>query len=287
MSMYEYKIKLLSPTLCHGAAPRESAELRVPSIRGHLRKWHTILWGKADTHSCWGCVSENEENQSNKKAIASKEEAIASKVVLRITDAEEIKSGSFCMLPHKKGCKNGQTKGLSANQKFTLCVSFRHLPENPAEAEKLKEQVNKTIQIWLLLGTLGQRSTRAFGSVWNNEKKYNSVEEFAAETNLLIQGKYAVQILKPRKSTSPQDMLKYCTDTLNGYPHIFGAIGPRQVSPLKMKFIEVGNQTLLVLHALKHNTIDEALRVLKNHVKDEKPDPKPLATEFDVIKKIG
>ncbi len=272
MSMYEYKIKLLSPTLCHGAAPRESAELRVPSIRGHLRKWHTILWEANDTNLCWGVVDKDKK-------------AVSSKVVLRITDAEEIQSDNFFMLPHKK---EARTKGLVAGQTFTLCVSFRHLPENPAEAEKLKERVNKTIQIWLLLGTLGQRSTRAFGSVWNNEKKYNSVEEFAAETNLLIQGKYAVQILKPKETDSPQNMLKYCTDTLNGYPRIFGAIKQtRQVSPLKMKFIEVGNQTLLVLHALKHNTIDEALRVLKNHEKDRKPDPKPLATEFDVIKKIG
>ena len=262
MSMYEYKIKLLSPTLCHGAAPRESAELRVPSIRGHLRKWHAILWEANDTNLCWGAV-----DKDNK--------AVPSKVVLRITDAEEIQSGDFFMLPHKK---EARTKGLITGQTFTLCVSFRHLPENPAEAEKLKERVNKTIQIWLLLGTLGQRSTRAFGSVWNNEKKYNSVEEFAAETNLLIQGKYAVQILKPKETDSPQNMLKYCTDTLNGYPHIFGAISPRKVSPLKMKFIEVGNQTLLVLHALKHNTIDEALRVLKS---------KALAAKFDVIKKIG
>ena len=282
MSMYEYKIKLLSPTLCHGAAQRESAELRIPSIRGHLRKWHTILWEAYDTNLCWGSVDKDKkDNDKDNKAVSSK-------VVLRITDAEEIQSGDFFMLPHKK---DAITKGLVAGQTFTLCVSFRHLPENPAEAEKLKERVNKTIQIWLLLGTLGQRSTRAFGSVWNNEKKYNSVEEFAAETNLLIQGKYAVQILKPKvkpkKTDSPQNMLKYCTDTLNGYSRIFGAISPRQVSPLKMKFIEVGNQTLLVLHALKHNTIDDALRVLKNHENAGKPDPKPLATEFDVIKKIG
>ena len=253
----QYQILLLTPTLCHGAS-RDIAEVRIPSIRGHLRKWHTILWGEADTNYCWGSAGKP---------------PVISKVVLR-TDAD-LKTSPQNMLPHKK--ENVNSIGINANQCFTLQVSYRNLPGGN-EDDKIKKRIEATIQIWLLLGTVGQRSTRAFGSVWSNDLAVSTLDDFCKKVSDLFPAtcSYAIQVLEPLENKIE---LKYCTDTLDGYPDLFGAIKPsRQTSPLKMKYIKIGEKVFLLLHAKKHQIVNDAIKKLEN---------KPLGQKFKVIKRIN
>ena len=126
MKNKQFKIELLTPALCHGAD--KNAEIRVPSIRGHLRKWHTILWGKDDMEYCWG--------------TAGKDDTIASKVVLRIvTDSANLAVFSTSMLPHKK---SALTNAVKNNQSFVLEVSYRYLEDD--KRQSVINKVEKTIE---------------------------------------------------------------------------------------------------------------------------------------------
>lgn len=261
MSQKIYNITLLTPLLCHGA--EKTAELRVPSIRGLLRIWHKILWGQADVERCWG-------------GLPPEKEPVPSKVVLRILP-ENMKEADILMLPHKKG--PAISKGYVAGEKFQLAISFRHLPEDEEQKKQIIDRVEKTIKAWLLLGTCGQRGTRAFGSVWYDDFAISSIEDFSSAVNELFaesSNPYAVQLYSGKEKKIE---LKDCTDTLGGNPELFGSISPRRNSPLKMKYIKLGQEYYLVLHAQKHDIIDNAVSVLKEK-------NKPIGTKYKLLKKI-
>lgn len=262
MNKTEYNIHLFTPLLCHGANPR-NAELRVPSIRGLLRKWHTILWGQEDTDFCWGSVSDKKENPT------------VSKVMLRIATGE-LNCNQVNILPHKKERKT-LSAGISANQDFTLQVLFRYLPEDNEEKEKIIKKVKNTIKIWLMLGTFGQRGTRAFGSVWDNSFDYQNIDAFYDDLRELLKNKkYAVWILQLKAANAID--ISYCTDTIAGKPNLLGSIKPRRTSPLKMKYVKIGGRIFLLLHACTHEIIEKSLRLLQN---------KPIGRNFDIVKKFG
>ena len=265
METKNYDITLLTDLLCHGA--NKNAEIRIPSIRGHLRKWHTILLGEDDMKKCWGGVE-----QDNKEK---KETSISSKVVLRLFMSSNVSSKPVNMLPHKT--QQVMIQGINAEQNFSIRVSYRYC--SGAEFEKIKAHVEKTIEIWLLLGTFGQRGTRAFGSVWDKSTQFNSPKEYIEKIQSILSAAnstYAVQVLKPQKDADKiKELMKCCTDTLNGRPDLLGGIKPRQVSPLKMKIIKISNQYYLVLHAKNHKIIDDAIEYLSSK-------PKPISQKFTI-----
>ena len=254
MSTERYEIELLTDTLCHGVEPRSIAELRVPSIRGQLRRWHTILWGKNSTDECWGAVANGKEDAAS-----------ASKVVIRI-EAPEIKNIQVDILPHKKDRREFRIPGIRRDASFSMFVTFRYL--SPDNADAIKEKVRSSIRMWLMLGTLGQRGSRAFGSVWDKSFRYATPSEFMDDVSALLRHSgYSVKLLQlPTPTPKGDDLMKICTDTLSGNPKVFGGINPRQVSPLKMKFVKIGSRGdyYLVLHAHKQEIIDNAINLLKN-----------------------
>lgn len=275
MNQKIYNITLLTPLLCHGARPREEAELRIPSIRGLLRLWHQILWGKQDADFCWGCVSQN----SQKEGAA----ACASKVAMRLLENNLPTASEINMLPHHKMPVRAKGYGIS-ERSFSVAVSFRYLPDNEKK-QQLIEHVEKTIKLWLLLGTFGQRETRAFGSVWTKDFSSLSSDAYCDEVNSLLRGAnqpYAVQLLEPAANDikTATELLSCCSDTIGGKPDLFGGIRPRKVSPLKMKIVKLSGRYYVVLHASDHSIIENAMKVLHSN-------SKPLATKFNVIRKLG
>ncbi|MBO4632277.1 MAG: hypothetical protein J5858_10170 [Lentisphaeria bacterium] len=247
MNSDKYSFELLTPTLCHGAFPKEEAELREPSIRGHLRRWHTLLWGEDDTAWCWGNAGKNSS---------------ASKVVLRLSRPEKEQTGQTSFLPHKKYGGTEVPALLPIQNKYTLNVSFRYLQNN---TEDIPDRVRKTIRCWLLMGTVGQRSSRAFGSVWPSDDPPATPDALEKELlDLLADCDYAFR-LSPRINGLPD--MKLCTNTLQGASNevFFGYVKGRErkTSPLKMKFVRLNGVYYLLLHAQKMETINGALRVLQ------------------------
>ena len=262
MKVQPYSFMLLTNTLCHGAKqigvnnkgfPLMEAELRESSIRGHLRRWHRILWGPDDTILCWGTAGG--------KGV----KASASKVTLRLSRPKDEKKPTLTSyLPHKNYGGTDVYALPASTSIYVLNVSFRYLGK---QESVIIPHVEKTIRCWLLLGTVGQRSTRAFGSVWPQDNPPSTPDALEKELQGILGTKYAF-CLSPRPIDRSVPDMKLCTDTLSGKENekFFGYVdhSKRMTSPLKMKFVKLGNDFYLLLHAEKQSTIDGAIRVLQD-----------------------
>jgi len=255
MNFEQYEIELLTATLCHGAAPKEEAELRVPSIRGQLRRWHTVLWGQQSTNECWGFVPQHGGKSGQ-----------ASKVVIRLQE-KKTSTQKFRLLPHKTW--HGQSPGIPMEEVFKMLVSYRYLKQE--EEQAVMDKVRATIKIWLLLGTLGLRGSRAFGSVWDKRSRYSTPQAFLDTVANILRSsqygqKYHVQLLKLEKPSARGDeLMKICTNTVGGSPALLGGITPRrQISPLKMKFVDIGGMYYLALHAKNKDIVEKGRELLKD-----------------------
>ena len=265
MDTKTFSFSLLTDTGCHGAFPKTEAEMRIPSIRGQLRRWHTILWGEEDMKKCWGAVVNST--------------AHASKVVLRLRPASGSTAASTKtshILPHSNDPRKKQSTMPILSAGASYCIEVRYRLLGP-DAETVRDHVEKTIRCWLLLGTIGQRGTRAFGSVWPREEAPASLDQYRQELDRLLSGKYAYRISSKQITGMGDALMKFCTDTLSGQENekYFGSINPRRTSPLKMKYIKIGGMYYLVLHAKRRETIDGALKALTEANK-----PKPLLQYF-------
>ena len=148
-----YDFELLTPCFCHGAT-KTMAEMRIPSIRGHLRRWHTILYGSEDMKQTWGTASGK---------------VVSSRVILRLLIENNAQEGQMQqqVLPHvKRGPKTFSCSAVKDGMRYRLQVSCRSMT-----SDLVRERVDRVITSWLYLGCVGMRSSRAFGSVWPQAAK--------------------------------------------------------------------------------------------------------------------
>ena len=257
----QYEFELLTPCFCHGAFPEEVAEMRVPSIRGHLRRWHRLLYGEEDMKQTWGTAGR---------------EVVSSRVILRLmtSDGKAEEWEPQQVLPHakrelygkrephaKREQKTFSRSALKSGMSYRLLVSFR-----PLTSEQVRERVDQVITSWLYLGCVGMRSTRAFGSVWPKDK-FPDLIEFSRTVKTAAE-KLAIKV-SVKTLSSPN--LAICSDTLSGAENeqYFGYVHGKErlTSPLKMKYIRLADGFHLVLYAECDAIISGALMQLREHKK--------------------
>lgn len=227
------KIKLLSPCFCGGADQNEP-EIRAPSIRGHLRRWHTQLYSEANMKQIWGSVGGN---------------AGSSKIQLRVEPFVQ-KPKNLPLLPHKQQGA-GTRQGISAGT-FDVLISSR----DPVALDKAEN----ALKIWSLLGALGTRANRAAGSVWPKQDAPKNAMELRRQLQTLGFKKGEIRV---SKEFGNADLLrKKASDTLS-IPHLFGSANPRRESPLKIKMIEFPDGLHLLFFAEQNGVIDSALQELQ------------------------
>ena len=104
----EYNLKFITPCFCAGA-DGETAELRVPSIRGAIRWWFRLLGG-------------NKLQEENVFGGISKDQGIKSCIVLRV---KNVKLGTHHSLSDNNQFFAGRFKTpLNAETTFILSASF-------------------------------------------------------------------------------------------------------------------------------------------------------------------
>lgn len=144
--MSTYRLEFITPLFSRGVY-EERPEVRPPSIRGQLHWWFRALGGTyADEKAIFGGVHDG---------------ATASKVVVRVSSVAGT-TGIANTLPHKPG-------NPSPKQAFQIGTRFDlHMIERLGTMNaRLRAALDRTLETWLLLGTLGLRSTRAAGSfIW-------------------------------------------------------------------------------------------------------------------------
>jgi hypothetical protein len=171
--MSAYKLEFITPLFSRGAY-EDRPEVRPPSIRGQLHWWFRALGGNyGDETAIFGGVHGG---------------ATASKVVIRVANVQGNK-GKVATLPHKPGRPAPKDCYLPGTS-FELYVLSRL--GGLSGGHRL--QFQRSLEVWLLLGSLGLRSTRGSGSFcWKplagGELAYPaSWREYAERCSALLRG---------------------------------------------------------------------------------------------------
>ena len=154
MEILTYNFELLSDTFAHGAYQTQDfnrPELRAPSVKGMIRWWHEALgFQAADARSIFGSVASRNENTTN----------MASVVSVRIIPRSEVITNNMEFMPHK-GRSGGSKQAIQPNTRYQLQLT----PRRGGLSITHNAQLKRATEAWLLLGSIGQRSNRAAGSI--------------------------------------------------------------------------------------------------------------------------
>ncbi|MEG2076473.1 MAG: hypothetical protein RRY34_08215, partial [Victivallaceae bacterium] len=93
---------------------KNTQEMRIASIRGELRYWHRLLWGTKATSDVWGGAGLDKLQC---------ETASASKIVLRLVNADNFTIENCPILPHKNN--SPRINAISEKSVFEIKISSR------------------------------------------------------------------------------------------------------------------------------------------------------------------
>jgi len=148
--MLTVRLETVTPLFLAGADPRGAPELRAASVRGALRFWLRALLG--------GVIGDKDLNALRKAeaAVFGSTDTGASPVVVRIDG--EVQFDAYRPLLHNPA-KQFTFSGIKPDQTFSLELVPR-LPHT-----QVSPVVLSVTALWLLLGGLGKRSRRGFGTL--------------------------------------------------------------------------------------------------------------------------
>jgi hypothetical protein len=207
--MSTFKLEFVTPLFSRGAY-EDRPEIRPASIRGQLHWWFRALGGVyADEKAIFGAVHHGN---------------IASKIVVRVNHVDG-KTGWRATLPHKPAGRDQFTGPNAPKAAFLPGASFNlHCQERLGgfETAGQREGFAKTIETWLLLGSLGLRATRGGGSFkWeplaDTALRYPvSFAEYEARCAALLRGSLLRVALLETAYPNTELARRVITDTLGG-----------------------------------------------------------------------
>ena len=241
--MRTYRLEFITPLFSRGAY-EDRPEVRPASIRGQLHWWFRALGGNAtDEKAIFGGVHGG---------------ATASKVVVRVSSLVGT-TGSVNTLPHKNGAQASPKAAYQIGTKFDLHI----LSRLGGLDKRLQSALDRTLETWLMLGTLGLRTTRAAGSFrWEPlpplvEGGIRPPADFAAyeaRAQELLHGAPLRFALLGQNYAAAEQARRVVSDTLGGrddHPgqndlaqlnDPLGKIGrgERKTSPLRFRIVGIG-----------------------------------------------
>ena len=153
-----FRLKFITPLFNRGAY-EDRPEIRAASIRGQLHWWFRALNGHASAErAVFGSVHQN--------FGGSQLPASASKVVVRVRH-EPLTGEWIPTLPHKpsgRSTQDGPNAPRIASPAGVGCDLFILSRLGGIAQDQHRRLFDRTVETWLLLGSLGQRGTRGAGS---------------------------------------------------------------------------------------------------------------------------
>ena len=140
-----YELEVITPMFLGGANPNK-VELRVPPIKGMLRFWWRALHPDLANNN----YRELRKGESDLFGDAGDTYG-KSRVKIQFSDIYNLQCGDFRPLPHSDA-KKFQFKCFNPASKFKIIVTGH-------------ENIHKLFEFSLILGGLGKRSRRGFGSL--------------------------------------------------------------------------------------------------------------------------
>lgn len=228
MQSITFTCETITPMFLSGADTNEP-ELRAPSIKGALRFWWRAMNGHLGL-----------EELKEREAQIFGDTKRRSKVIIQVV--EDLKYDNIsqtAMLPHKTGREASVTNCFPSNNKFKIKLSlygpFEFIKKTKISNEIIEEKTNIFFNIEKLknlfviscvLGGLGKRSRRGFGSVNITHIKGNTTEEQEYSVPISVDDIItSIQIIEPNFTLTTEKI---------DYPII--------------KDIQVGNTTKTVLN---------------------------------------
>jgi len=183
MKKLKAKISFTTPCISSGA-DQKKAEIRAQSIRGALHFWFRALGGSLpEEQAIFGRIgkkSETRRSSLNVRVLAS------DNLETSVKDCAGIAGSDFDYflwpLRSKKHSPGAASRGIiKAGESFDLLLSHIRIDE---AYKTLPEEVLKT---WLLLGSLGSRSRRCYGSIWPEKMTIDKEDWDVPKTKLELE----------------------------------------------------------------------------------------------------
>lgn len=191
MKRIDKTYKIITPMFI-GDANQNLTDLRPPSIKGALRFWWRALnWGrffKGDIAQALRDLHEQEGKLFGQAAREGVETGQASFLLqlseqpklIREKDWPQNQTGSgYLGYGLMKDNTQPHREGFKENTKFSLSLIFK-----PNTSTENINSIKETLEIWGLLGGLGARSRRGFGSI--SESSLMNKEEYIKKINTLL-----------------------------------------------------------------------------------------------------
>lgn len=244
-------LEFITPLFSHGAT--DQPEIRPASIRGQLHAWFRILGGDIEAERrVFGGIK---QGKADSRKMPSKGETLASHVVVRVSNVEG-RIRELPTLPHKQGGMAAPRKACDVGTKCQVMITDRLGGLKEADEDLL----NRATNVWLLMGTLGFRTTRAAGSfVWTDESfpmpgdpiAYqdacrNLLDETSAQAKVAVLGKEYASAEAARRDVSDslggRDHHDEQNDLAELHDPLGKVFGGRKTSPLKYRIVRFGDK---------------------------------------------
>ncbi|MFO7936835.1 MAG: hypothetical protein R6V06_04420 [Kiritimatiellia bacterium] len=213
------KIELTTPCISSGA-DQKVGELRSASMRGLLHFWFRVTGGSlVDEQAIFGRIGKQEYIR---KGSLTTRLRVPPDLKCKCKDGKSLCGNNFDyflwpLRDQKHTPGSGQRGIIEQGQSFELLLSHQRIQSG----RLLSENVLKTA---LLLGSLGTRSRRCYGSLWPTEIEIDgglwaapkSLDELSQELNLLLTGKN-ISVACWGSETDWRSSVKLASDTFKHY----------------------------------------------------------------------
>lgn len=184
----EVKYRVVTPIFCGGSNPKETAELRLPSLKGVLRYWwRALAWSE------FGGDVNRVHSEEAKLFGGSSKDTGQSRAVMRLvgsTAGKQIDAGALLQVPGRNqavghGVRYLGFGAVAASGKldrpclaapfdFTVHIRLRNA------AEEQLDMLRRALIVMGLVGGMGAKSRKGFGSLNLVSLKVDGVERWSA-----------------------------------------------------------------------------------------------------------
>lgn len=277
-----YYLQFITPCFCAGA-DQSVAEVRAPSIRGKLRWWFRVVGGDASQETeVFGSVA-GDEGHGSAVIVRVRENALAAKwQPVQFTGV----SNTGYVLYFAKASANGArwvpTGAVPVGSSFDLQLVWRRKVSPMSQA-----RFDLALEAFLLLGSLGLRSSRGLGCFQCRELQF-SVDSFQRVVGKIKE--HSPGFLAGLGSFAGPDtqildgLGAQLRGLRNGYsagppgrsnPTPLGSSQPRQASAVYLRPVQesAGNYRIVVFEAPAEMVLGRESRVKVPRLKDGVPPP--------------
>jgi len=183
------QLEFLTPAWIGGASPSAAAEVRVATIRGHLRQWLRILHPNAayDDAIFGRIAGEGRNARASSSCVALRlVKAVGSSQALDLPAYERLNRNTSRDENYFLWSLASKPRGVllpGASSEFTLSV--RWFPTPASRNQTLRPIFASALRAFILLGCMGTRATRGYGSVWEKGKDLADAAQLRQELSFL------------------------------------------------------------------------------------------------------